>query len=186
MAIDADADWESRREEVQEATALRPSLLRFLGRYVGASGGAEDIAQEAYLRFIRADHVANPKAFLFTTAINLVKSAASSERRRARLKDYAHLIVADGVDTRTPERALLAADELQRITLAIANLPPVCGEVFRLHREEHLTQREIANRLGISTTAVEKSMRRAMARLSAAADGAVEDRGVRQKPSQES
>lgn len=164
-----------------EIAEHRPSLLRFLASRVGSSAAAEDFTQEAFLRFARTESVGNPKAFLFQTAINLVRTAARSEKRRAHLADYAHFLAGDDVDRLTPERALLAADELARIQLAIANLPPVCAKVFHLHREEGLTQREIASRLGISTTAVEKSMRRALARLTAAADGAAADREVREK-----
>lgn len=165
-----------RQDEAREATALRPSLLRFVVSRVGCRTTAEDLTQEAFLRFARTEEVGNPKAFLFQTAINLVKTAARSERRRANLSEYAHLLTGDVVDPLTPERALLACDELARIRLAIDNLPPACGEVFRLHRVEGLTQREIATHLGISTTAVEKSIRRALSRLTAAADGAVDDR----------
>ncbi|WP_296615521.1 sigma-70 family RNA polymerase sigma factor [Sphingomonas sp.] len=159
-----------------DGVEYRSSLLRFLTSRVGCRATAEDLTQEAFLRFARTETVRNPKAFLFQTAVNLVRTAARSESRRARLSDYAHLVMPDDIDMLTPERALLASDELARIRMAIESLPPVCAQVFHLHRNEGLTQREIAARLEISTTAVEKSMRRALSRLAAAANGAVEQR----------
>lgn len=157
------------------------TLLRFVNARIGSRAAAEDIVQEAFLRLSQVtEEVRHPRAFLFQAAINLVRNLARSERRRAALADYADLLNG-GVDPITPERQLLAADELARVAAAIRHLPPVCGQVFRMHRFEELTQREIAARLGISTTAVEKSMRRALRQLAAAADGAVAEREVREK-----
>jgi RNA polymerase sigma-70 factor (ECF subfamily) len=61
--------------------ALRPRLLRIAYRVLGDAAEAEDIVQEAWLRWQRADRreVDNPPAFLATAthrlAINVVQSA---------------------------------------------------------------------------------------------------------------
>ena len=147
----------------------RPELLRFLASRLRCHASAEDVAQEAYLRLsVHASHVRNPRAFLFEAAANLMRNVVRGKRRLAAFVQSVEHLAAD-TDARTPERQALAAETLQRVEHAIRNLPPQCGRVFYLHRFEGLTQREIADRLGISTTAVEKSMRRAFAKLMEAA-----------------
>ena len=57
-------------------------------------------------------------------------------------------------------------EELQReVQKAVDALPDRCREVFRMSRFEGLKNREIAARLGISETAVEKHLARAVGRL---------------------
>ena len=58
----------------------------------------------------------------------------------------------------------LLYDELQeQIKLVISQLPARCREVFLLSRFTHLKNREIADKLHISTTAVEKHIAKALA-----------------------
>lgn len=150
----------------------RPELLRFLHSRLRCATAAEDAVQEVYLRASRATPpIRNPKALLFETAANLIRNLVRADGRRAAFSAYADL-VSPPDNPLTPERSLLDVEALRRAKAIIDDLPPQCAEVFRLHRFEGLTQREVAQRLGVSTTAVEKSMRRAMARLAAAVSDA--------------
>lgn len=51
------------------------------------------------------------------------------------------------------------------IQQAISNLPFRCREIFKLSREEHLSNQEIANRLSISVKTVESQMTIALRRI---------------------
>jgi len=65
-----------------------------------------------------------------------------------------------------PEALQLEADEMMMLVAeAVSQLPDRCREVFRMSRFEGLKNREIAARLGISETAVEKHLARAVGRL---------------------
>jgi RNA polymerase sigma factor (sigma-70 family) len=146
----------------------RSGLVRLVSRRFARFSAAEDVVQEAFLKLSQmGDQVKDPAAFLSHVTMNLARNVVRSENRRARYESYADLYEGDA-DTITPERQVAAHEEVERLKLALSLLPPVCGEVFRLHRLEGLTQAEVARRLGISTTAVEKSMRRALNRLAAA------------------
>ena len=150
----------------------RLELVRFLTHRLGSLTDAEDLAQEAFLRSASAGSpVRNPRAYLFQAAANLLRNHYRADQRRARLADYVDLL-SDHAEARDPERALLAREELDRVAVAIDDLPLGARRVFQLARFEGLTHREIASQLGVSTTAVEKSLRRAFTRLVAAADNA--------------
>ncbi|AQR63456.1 hypothetical protein BZG35_09480 [Brevundimonas sp. LM2] len=149
----------------------RPELLRFLVSRLRCFATAEDAVQEVYVRASGArPPIHDPRALLFQTAANLIRNQARSDGRgRAAFSTYADLI-APPFEAITPERQVLDAEALDRAQTAIQNLPPQCQVVFRLHRFDGLKQREVATHLGISTTAVEKHMRRAMAALVAAVE----------------
>lgn len=67
----------------------------------------------------------------------------------------------DGAHEATAEVVL--GDELrQRIAIAVEELPSQCQAVFKLSRNEGLSYAEIAERLGISTKAVDKQIVRAL------------------------
>jgi RNA polymerase sigma-70 factor (ECF subfamily) len=56
--------------------------------------------------------------------------------------------------------------ELQAIVRQVVlDLPERCGEIYRLSRQEHLTNQQIADRLGISVKAVERQMSIALRRI---------------------
>ncbi|RZJ91420.1 MAG: helix-turn-helix domain-containing protein, partial [Brevundimonas sp.] len=42
------------------------------------------------------------------------------------------------------------------VTAAIAQMPPKAAEAFRLHKLEGMSQGEVADRMGVSRSAVEK------------------------------
>src|SRR6185437_9037473 len=58
------------------------------------------------------------------------------------------------LDTPSPERTVLARDELRQLRAAIDRLPPRRREVVILGRIEGLTGRQIADRLGIAESTV--------------------------------
>jgi RNA polymerase sigma-70 factor (ECF subfamily) len=157
----------------------RSELLGRLRRRLGSPSLAEDLAQELYFRLERLGaipSIRNPRALLLQAADNLARDHIKIESRRAELRRQAHDLLwedADGVD---PERQLVALDEVRRTLKVIATLPDRRREIFILNRFEGVTQREIAERLGISTIAVEKHMRKAVAEL-AVAMGATDDEG---------
>jgi RNA polymerase sigma-70 factor (ECF subfamily) len=64
-----------------------------------------------------------------------------------------------------PEEAAIAAQEALQVREAISVLPPRARRVLVLHKIEGASHREIADRLGISRSAVEKHMAVAMKHL---------------------
>jgi RNA polymerase sigma-70 factor (ECF subfamily) len=65
----------------------------------------------------------------------------------------------------SPERVLLGKEALVRATAVLLELPERTRMVFVMRRLEGMRYLDIAARLGISVSAVEKHMTRAMAHL---------------------
>ena len=118
----------------------------------------DDIVQEAFARVLRVHAegtVVCPRALLFQAARNL---ALNQIRRRS----YTHPIeltetdlsgvLDDGVGV--PE-AVAHAEDIKMLIAAIQSLPERCRQVFTLRKIYGLSQKEIAQKLGISENTVE-------------------------------
>jgi RNA polymerase sigma factor (sigma-70 family) len=137
------------------------SLRSYLNRFFKNVADIEDVVQETYARLLSLNDlgwaaVRNWHAFLFTSARNV----ALDRIRRARvvsLDTLAEMGSADVLDqTPAADEALNARQELALLSEAIASLPDRCREVLTLRKLYGLSQREIAQRLGISESTVEK------------------------------
>ncbi|MFC4309068.1 RNA polymerase sigma factor [Steroidobacter flavus] len=146
----------------------RSQLVGFLRRKLGCAANAEDVAQEALERALRASReqpIKYPRAFLFRIAANLlVNHALATKRRRATLERAKELLCAD-LEQQTPEQELAERQQVARMKCLVSELPEQTRRILYMSRCEGISQSQIALQLGISKTAVEKHMRRAMARL---------------------
>lgn len=70
-----------------------------------------------------------------------------------------------------PDRAAQARLELAKAAKTIETLPPRCRTAFELHRFGNLSYAEIAQRMGISISMVEKHIAEAVLRLATALGG---------------
>jgi RNA polymerase sigma-70 factor (ECF subfamily) len=150
----------------------RAALLRFLAAH-GAGDAAEDILQELWLR-IRATPsgpVANPLAYLYRAANNLMVDRHRSERQ-ARLRDQAwsesQAADEDASPEPSAEQTLISREELARMEAVLAGLGERAAHCFRRFRLDGIPQKQIAAQLGISISTVESDLRRAYAALLAA------------------
>jgi len=132
---------------------------------VTRSSDPEDLLNAAFVRLeeysARAE-VQNPKAFLFRTAVNL----AHDERRQRRGKAYVDasdpsvINLSDGRPLQ--DEVFEARERLGRVQAALAALHPRTREIFLMHRVDKLKYREIAERQGITVSAVEKHVAKAV------------------------
>lgn len=152
----------------REVLPLEPALTRFIRRNWRNESDVAELRQEIYARAIegaQAQLPLNAKAYLFTTARNHLINCA----RRARIVSIE--LVADlessvvSIDTVTPDRLLSARDELRRVQAGLDRLPKRCREVIVLRRVEGLSQKEVAEQLGISVSTVEQQLTKGMRAL---------------------
>jgi RNA polymerase sigma factor (sigma-70 family) len=148
-------------------------LRRYLTRLLGNSTEAQDVAHDAYLRVyptIDQRAAAQPEGLLYTTARRL----AINQLKRRSIAPFAR----EGVNFETAasagpgvEQLVMARQELSMLEAAIADLPEGCRAVLLLRKVELLSHREIADRLGIAISTVEKQHARALRLLRAALAG---------------
>ena len=145
-------------------------LRRYLTRLLGNTTEAQDVAHDAYLRVYpdgekpRADQ---PEAVLYTTARRL----AINRLKRRSISPFSH--DATPVETAAATgpgvaQQVMARQEMRLLEEAIAQLPEGCRAVLLLRKVELLSHREIADRLGIAVSTVEKQHARALRLLRAA------------------
>jgi RNA polymerase sigma-70 factor (ECF subfamily) len=149
-------------------------LLAFMASRLRCPFTAQDLAQDLFLKISALDRqgsaglagVANGRAYLFRMAANLVIDHQRGEKRRSGLLADIYSLLAGGPEP-SPERLAMAQEELRDLIAVVEALPAQTRRVFKRNRFDGLTQREIAAEFGISQTAVEKHIRKALARLAA-------------------
>ncbi len=147
-----------------------PALRVWLSRRTAAGMDVDDVVQETYaiLAGLEAvDHIRNPRSYMFEVA----KSVILQSLRRSQVVTFEALAEFDGLQTPSedpsPETATADRQELGRVAALIAALPPRPREVFILRRIHGLSQKEIASRLNLAESTVEKHVGKALAMLTA-------------------
>lgn len=137
--------------------AHRGALVNYASGIVGDPIQAEDVVQEAWLRFgaVASSRVLEePVGYLYRIVANL----ALDRRRRATLETRetapeAKRQAVGMVDrTPSPEEEAIARQDLQRVMSAMAELPERTRIALEMHRFGGCTLREIAEHLGISVS----------------------------------
>lgn len=129
----------------------------------------DDLIQEAYARLWKAQfsEVTHARAYLYTVVRNLLTEWA----RRARVVPMERMGEIEALriisEEPGPERRISARQELERLLQIIATLPGQCRRAFQLRKFDGLSQREIANVMGITEKTVEKHLAKALVRINA-------------------
>ncbi|BEV11869.1 sigma-70 family RNA polymerase sigma factor [Asticcacaulis sp. DW145] len=144
---------------------LRNPLMRFFTRRTGSSADAEELVQELFVRLLRRQDLLaleNVDGYVFETAANLIRDKARRDIVRAsdRHDDVTGLSLA--TDAPSAEDSLVSRQRLARLIKALDTLPPRAQAIVMLRRFEEMSYAEIGKKLGISVSAVEKHMVRAM------------------------
>lgn len=150
-------------------TTVAP-LRRYLGRLLGNTTEAQDVAHDAYVRVfptVNRDASEHPEALLYTTARRLAINRLKRRSISPISREAANLESAASSHPGIPQQ-VMARQELELLEQAIAELPEGCRAVLLLRKVELLSHREIADRLGIAISTVEKQHARALRLLRAA------------------
>ena len=137
------------------------AIKRFLARFSSASQNVEDYAQETFLKSFAAEirsPIEEPKAFLFKVAKNVVLTDIRKNKRSANgyLEDVDDIAQILDEGQAATEEWLDGRKKLILFTKAVAHLTPQCRKAFLLRRIDGLRYKQIANRMDISVSAVEK------------------------------
>lgn len=141
-------------------------LVRRVTRRIGSRTAANDVVQDTFLRIYATSptaEIASPTSYLFRVADNLAIDHLRQEASRAGVISFDPDQEAVAAREPSPEQALDYKQRLKVLEAAIAELPPRQREVFLLHKFDGLSHGEIADRLGISRSMVEKHVMKALA-----------------------
>ena len=139
-------------------------LLARIRRRTHDDQDAEDLLHSAWLRLFayRAENeVRAPAAFLVQTAANLAVDRHRQSRRIAREP-------VDALESRfeddlpLQDEVLASRERLRRVQAGLERLPPRTRQVFVMHKVEGMKLREVAEALGITQSAVEKHVAKAV------------------------
>ena len=142
-----------------EVQPHRPSLRAWLLARFPSLPDVDDIVQDTFARVLRAREVGpirSTRALLFTTARNLALDAVRRQQvvRFEPITDSTDSsVLTDGADV---VATVSKQQELELLTKAIQSLPTRCREILTLRTAYGCTQKEIARKLGVSDSTVEK------------------------------
>ena len=139
------------------------ALVRFLFARLRSRQAALEVAQEAYVRLLSLDQpgaVSYLRSFLFKTAANLAVDRLRRDDVHARATETP--LFREFADDRTPERAAVGVEEIQRLAQLLTALPPKCREAFILNRLQGLEFPAIADRMRLSERMVRVYVVRAL------------------------
>jgi RNA polymerase sigma-70 factor (ECF subfamily) len=131
----------------------------FLRRFTSNSHDIEDITQETIMRALHAEktrEIREPRAFLFGVARNVARKHL--DKKSKSLIKY----IEDFDDKEYSSHESTIDDQVdarQRMMIfweAVTSLPPQCQKVFVLKRVYGYSHKEIAKKMGISVSTVEK------------------------------
>lgn len=137
------------------------SLIRQVRMRTRGRADPEELLHAAYLRLLRyrAQHaVENVAAFLVRTAVNI---GVDNYRHERFIADVAPEDVGSAENSPLQDEVLASRARLERVREGLSRLTPRTREIFLMHRLDELKYREIAERLGISQSAVEKHIAKA-------------------------
>lgn len=145
-----------------------PHERRYLAlarRFSASADEAADLVQDAYARIMAAEgwrFIEAPPAYVLT----MVRNLGVQRLRRARVVTMESLAGAESTrhasDSPDPFDEASGRQRLRLALDALNALPPRCREVVTLRRLHDMPSREIARRLGLSLSTVEKRLARGM------------------------
>ena len=144
------------------------SLFRFLGRRVRSAVDIEDLAQETYLRLLRArdlGEVRNPQAYLLRVASHVLLEWRDNEPRPESMVMFDEdLLTHDS----SPQLELEASISQERFDHALRSVSPTMRAVLLLRLRDERSCKDIAQELGITLRQVRRYLAGGYERLRAA------------------
>ena len=140
---------------------LAPGLVLFARQWVRSPADAEDVVQDAFVRFWRRHHRIDNRALLYSAVRSAALDLIRRDQRRSRREIE---VFADAERSVEPE--FEPGDDSQReLAAAVDHLPPDQREVLVMKVWNELTFAEIAETLGISQNTAASRYRYALAAL---------------------
>jgi RNA polymerase sigma-70 factor (ECF subfamily) len=150
-------------------TAVYPNLCRFLECLLGASGAAQDVAQETFLRLYRFGLYRLPpgeaRFWVYRVARNLALNEL--EKGRTRMKHFGKVVEAFRGTQANPEELFEQVERRRQVQELMKALPEPQRAALLLREQEEMSYSEIARVLNVSESKVKTDIFRARSALRA-------------------
>jgi RNA polymerase sigma-70 factor (ECF subfamily) len=147
------------------------TLHRFSYSIVKSNEAAEEIVSDVFIKLwqmrIRLAEIENLKVYLFTIAKNFSINYIHRSYKNTSY-NIDELDIEPQVGPGDPEELYISAEILNRVRLAIRELPPQCRIIFQLVKEDGLKYKEVATILGLSVLTVRNQLAIAIRKIAAA------------------
>lgn len=138
-------------------------VYKFTQLYITNTVDISEVVQEVFVKLWESRHLIDEdkhfEGFLFITTRNLIFNYSRRYFNQEALKVTVLRAMEESYNI---EEELDAADLKRYIDKLISQLPPRQQEVFRMSREQHMSNREISIQLSIAEKSVERSMNLAL------------------------
>lgn len=160
----------SEKPDLDKDRALWVRLLRQVAALSGRPQDANDYLNDAYVKMseYEGQPVRNFEAFMVRIAVNLARDEHRRNRRHISADEDLTAIADAGP---LPDEIVDARQQLKAVRAALSKLHPRTRQILLMHRVEGLRYRDIAERIGISESAVEKHVAKAALGLLRASKG---------------
>ncbi|OCC23367.1 RNA polymerase subunit sigma-24 [Croceicoccus estronivorus] len=145
-----------------------------IARITGRPERAEDLLHSAFLRMEEYrvhTQVAQPEAFLVKVAMNIARDEGRHTQIRAELPCSVYDLIDLPDDRPLQDEVAQVRERLERVSKGLDKLSPRTREIFLMHRIDGMKYREIAEEAGITVSAVEKHIAKAVLFLADWAEG---------------
>jgi RNA polymerase sigma-70 factor, ECF subfamily len=144
-------------------------LCHFINAYIHNHAISEELVQDIFIQFWdnkkQLELSYSVKAYLYKLSKNRSLNHIRDEKRKRRIHDS---ILAGSTGVSVEDDSYLDSEQLKIIIItAIKALPAQCREIYTLCKEEQLTYKEVAEKMGISVKTVENQMGIALKKLKA-------------------
>lgn len=153
------AEWSARYRSV---------LVRYFHKRLRNAGEVEDLVQEVFLRLARQRELSAVRLvepYLFQVASHVLTDHARSAAVRHVQDRESFEEDTYSSEVGAPEAVLADRQDVDRALEALAELPEKTRMIFMLRRWEELPNAEIARTMGMSVSAVEKHITKALIHL---------------------
>ncbi|CAM3782717.1 RNA polymerase sigma-70 factor, ECF subfamily [Ectopseudomonas alcaliphila] len=144
--------------------SVHAELTHFFRKRLESQADAADLAQDAFAQWLGwrdRNGVEQPRAFLFHIARNLLRDHWRRQQRQGQIEPLE--VIADTAAVQpSPLERLDQQQRLRQLARVLEDLPPRRREALILHRFEGLSQNQVAARMGISLSMVEKHIAAAL------------------------
>lgn len=152
-------------DKLQLYLAHRAALVEYCAPIVGCRSQAEDIVQEAWLRFCAHPdaQLHQPLGYLYRIVRNLSLDQQRHHQISAQAPEGNELLDTLESETASPEESVIQQGQLACLQQALEKLPLRSQQAFIMHRLHGLTFQQIAQQLGISSSLAHQLVRDALA-----------------------